>query len=72
MVQIPCIKRNSIGAIKAIHDAEMALETNPKESFVHLDEVINTMWEKTTKDMNKNYKETSEGGLAVTVRLVDC
>lgn len=50
----------------------MALETNPKESFVHLDEVINTMWEKTTKDMNKNYKETSEGGLAVTVRLVDC
>tara|TARA_R110000787_G_scaffold192886_11_gene304429 strand:+ start:7408 stop:8832 length:1425 start_codon:yes stop_codon:yes gene_type:complete len=71
LVQIPCIERNSMGAIKAIHAAEMALETNPKESLVHLDEVIDTMWE-TAKDMNKNYKETSEGGLAVTVRLVDC
>ena len=71
LVQIPCIERNSMGAIKAIHAAEIALETNPKESLVHLDEVIDTMWE-TAKDMNKNYKETSEGGLAVTVRLVDC
>jgi L-serine dehydratase len=71
LVQVPCIERNSMGAIKAIHAAEMALETNPKESLVHLDEVIDTMWE-TAKDMNKNYKETSEGGLAVTVRLADC
>lgn len=71
LVQIPCIERNSMGAIKAIHAAEIALETNPKESLVHLDNVIDTMWE-TAKDMNKNYKETSEGGLAVTVRLVDC
>lgn len=71
LVQIPCIERNSMGAIKAIHAAEIALETNPKESLVHLDEVIDTMWE-TAKDMNKNYKETSEGGLAVTVRQVDC
>jgi len=39
--------------------------------LVHLDNVIDTMWE-TAKDMNKNYKETSEGGLAVTVRLADC
>ena len=71
LVQVPCIERNSMGAIKAIHAAEMALETNPKESLVHLDNVIDTMWE-TAKDMNKNYKETSEGGLAVTVRIVDC
>ncbi|WP_299667994.1 L-serine ammonia-lyase [uncultured Polaribacter sp.] len=71
LVQVPCIERNSMGAIKAIHAAEIALETNPKESLVHLDKVIDTMWE-TAKDMNKNYKETSEGGLAVTVRIVDC
>ncbi|MCI2230081.1 L-serine ammonia-lyase [Polaribacter sp. MSW13] len=71
LVQVPCIERNSMGAIKAIHAAEIALETNPKESLVHLDNVIDTMWE-TAKDMNKNYKETSEGGLAVTVRIVDC
>ena len=71
LVQVPCIERNSMGAIKAIHAAEIALETNPKESLVHLDEVIETMW-KTAKDMNKNYKETSEGGLAVTVGLADC
>ena len=71
LVQVPCIERNSMGAIKAIHAAEIALETDPKESLVHLDEVIDTMWE-TAKDMNKNYKETSEGGLAVTVRLANC
>jgi len=71
LVQVPCIERNSMGAMKAIHAAEMALETNPKECLVHLDNVIDTMWE-TAKDMNKNYKETSEGGLAVTVRIVDC
>jgi L-serine dehydratase len=71
LVQVPCIERNSMGAIKAIHAAEIALETNPKESLVPLDKVIDTMWE-TAKDMNKNYKETSEGGLAVTVRIVDC
>ena len=71
LVQVPCIERNSMGAIKAIHAAEIALETNPKECLVSLDKVIDTMWE-TAKDMNKNYKETSEGGLAVTVRLADC
>ena len=71
LVQVPCIERNSMGAIKAIHAAEIALETNPKECLVSLDKVIDTMWE-TAKDMNKNYKETSEGGLAVTVRIVDC
>lgn len=71
LVQIPCIERNSMGAIKAINAAELALETNPKESKVPLDKVIDTMWE-TAKDMNRNYKETSEGGLAVTVGLADC
>lgn len=71
LVQVPCIERNSMGAIKAIHAAELALETDPKDSLVPLDSVIDTMWE-TAKDMNKNYKETSEGGLAVTVGLADC
>ncbi|WP_420553054.1 L-serine ammonia-lyase [Tenacibaculum aiptasiae] len=71
LVQVPCIERNAMGAIKAINAAEMALETNPKESLVPLDKVIDTMWE-TAKDMNRNYKETSEGGLAVTVGLADC
>ncbi|KAB1159795.1 L-serine ammonia-lyase [Tenacibaculum aiptasiae] len=71
LVQVPCIERNAMGAIKAINAAEMALETNPKESLVPLDKVVDTMWE-TAKDMNRNYKETSEGGLAVTVGLADC
>ena len=71
LVQVPCIERNSMGAIKAIHAAEIALETDPKECLVHLDNVIDTMWE-TAKDMHKNYKETSEGGLAVNVGLADC
>ena len=71
LVQIPCIERNAMGAIKAISAAEMALETNPKEVKVPLDKVIDTMWE-TAKDMHKNYKETSEGGLAINVGLADC
>ena len=71
LVQVPCIERNAMGAIKAINAAEMALETDPKNSLVPLDKVIDTMWE-TAKDMNRNYKETSEGGLAITVGLADC
>jgi L-serine dehydratase len=71
LVQIPCIERNSMGAIKAINAAELALETDPKNVKVPLDEVVNTMWE-TAKDMNTKYKETSEGGLAVRVSLSDC
>ena len=71
LVQIPCIERNAMGAIKAISAAEIALETNPKEVKVPLDKVIDTMWE-TAKDMHKNYKETSEGGLAVNVGLPNC
>lgn len=71
LVQIPCIERNTMGAIKAINAAELALETDAKNVKVPLDKVINTMWE-TAKDMNSKYKETSEGGLAVGVNLADC
>ena len=71
LVQIPCIERNSMGAMKAIHAAELALDTDPKNVKVPLDKVIDTMWS-TAKDMHTKYKETSEGGLAVTVSLTDC
>jgi L-serine dehydratase len=71
LVQIPCIERNTMGAIKAIHAAELALETDPKNAKVPLDKVIDTMWQ-TAKDMNNKYKETSEGGLAVAVNMADC
>ncbi|UUC44884.1 L-serine ammonia-lyase [Flavobacterium cerinum] len=71
LVQIPCIERNTMGAIKAINAAELALETDPKNAKVPLDKVVNTMWQ-TAKDMNNKYKETSEGGLAVAVNMADC
>ena len=71
LVQIPCIERNSMGAIKAINAAELALDTDPKNVKVPLDKVINTMWE-TAKDMNTKYKETSKGGLAIGVNMSDC
>ena len=71
LVQIPCIERNAMGAIKAINAAELALDTNPENVKVPLDKVVNTMWE-TAKDMNSKYKETSEGGLAVGVYHTDC
>ncbi|MEW2922252.1 L-serine ammonia-lyase [Muricauda sp. ANG21] len=71
LVQVPCIERNAMGAIKAINAAELALDTDPKETKVPLDKVVNTMWE-TAKDMSSKYKETSEGGLAVGVFLSDC
>ncbi|MEZ4803006.1 MAG: L-serine ammonia-lyase [Gelidibacter sp.] len=71
LVQIPCIERNAMGAIKAINAAELALDTNPNNVKVPLDKVVQTMWE-TAKDMNHKYKETSEGGLAVGVHLSDC
>lgn len=71
LVQIPCIERNAMGAIKAINAAELALESNSSHTKVSFDKVINTMW-KTAKDMNSKYKETSEGGLAVSVNIADC
>ncbi|MXV38538.1 L-serine ammonia-lyase [Flavobacteriaceae bacterium Ap0902] len=69
LVQIPCIERNSMGAIKAINAAELALDQD--HAKVPLDRVVETMWA-TAKDMNSKYKETSEGGLAVSVKIVDC
>lgn len=71
LVQIPCIERNAMGAIKAINAAEMALDGDASQAKVPLDKVIKTMWE-TAKDMSSRYKETSEGGLAVRVNLSDC
>ncbi|MFE3870555.1 L-serine ammonia-lyase [Flavobacterium sp. ZS1P70] len=71
LVQIPCIERNTMGAIKAINAAELALSTDPKNAKVPLDKVVDTMWQ-TAKDMNNKYKETSEGGLAIAVNLADC
>jgi len=71
LVQIPCIERNSMGAIKAINAAELALASNPKEAKVPLDKVVETMWA-TAKDMSSKYKETSEGGLAVGINVSDC
>ena len=73
LVQIPCIERNSMGAIKAINAAELAIDSDPSTAKVTLDEVIQTMWE-TARDMNAKYKETSQGGLAVniSVRVPEC
>ncbi len=71
LVQVPCIERNSMGAIKAINAAELALDADPENVKVPLDKVVDTMWT-TAKDMHANYKETSEGGLAVAVGLSDC
>lgn len=71
LVQIPCIERNAMGAIKAINAAEIAIESDATKAKVPLDKVIETMWE-TAKDMNTKYKETSEGGLAIKVSLSDC
>ncbi|MFN2137667.1 MAG: L-serine ammonia-lyase [Candidatus Promineifilaceae bacterium] len=66
LVQVPCIERNAMGAMKAITAANLALESAPQNAKVSLDAVIETMWE-TALDMNEKYKETSEGGLAVLI-----
>ena len=73
LVQVPCIERNTMGAIKAIMASQLALKSNPDFAKVSLDAVVNTMWE-TALDMNVKYKETSEGGLAVNipVSLPEC
>jgi len=71
LVQIPCIERNTMGAIKAINAAELALETDARNAKVPLDKVVDTMW-RTAQDMNSKYKETSEGGLAIAVNMADC
>lgn len=66
LVQIPCIERNTMGAIKAITASQIALESDPTKAKVSLDAVIKSMWE-TAQDMNSKYKETAEGGLAVAI-----
>jgi L-serine dehydratase len=68
LVQIPCIERNSMGAMKAITAAKIAVESDPEKAKVSLDTVIKTMLE-TAKDMNLKYKETSQGGLAVNIAI---
>lgn len=73
LVQVPCIERNAIGAMKAITASQIALASDPEFAKVSLDAVIKTMWN-TAVDMNSKYKETSEGGLAVNipVSLAEC
>ena len=68
LVQVPCIERNTMGAIKAITASQLALQSAPDYAKVSLDAVVETMWE-TALDMNSKYKETSEGGLAVNIPL---
>jgi L-serine dehydratase len=68
LVQVPCIERNTMGAIKAITASQLAMQSSPDYAKVSLDGVIKTMWE-TALDMNLKYKETADGGLAVNVPL---
>lgn len=68
LVQIPCIERNAMGAVKAINAARIAMKGSG-EHHVSLDQVIKTMND-TGKDMQSKYKETSLGGLAVNI--VEC
>ena len=75
LVQVPCIERNAMASVKAIHAARMALKGDGTH-FVSLDKVINTMRE-TGRDMQEKYKETSRGGLAthvmeVPVNIIEC
>lgn len=68
LVQIPCIERNTMGAIKAITASQLALQSSPDYAIVSLDKVIKTMWD-TALDMNSKYKETADGGLAIHIPL---
>jgi len=68
LVQVPCIERNTMGAIKAITASQLAMQSMPDFAKVSLDAVIKTMWD-TAKDMDHKYKETADGGLAVNVPL---
>ena len=75
LVQIPCIERNAMGAVKAINASRMALRGDGTH-YVSLDKVVQTMRE-TGKDMSLKYKETARGGLAihvleVPVNIVEC
>jgi len=74
LVQVPCIERNAMGAVKAINAARLALYGDGKH-FVSLDKVIQTMNE-TGRDMQNKYKETALGGLAsnlkIPVNIIEC
>ena len=67
-MQVPCIERNAMGAVKAINAARLALHGDGTHK-VSLDKVIATM-RQTGADMNTKYKETSRGGLAVNI--IEC
>jgi L-serine dehydratase len=69
LVQIPCIERNAIGAVKAINACRMAMQESGSGHKVSLDQVIRTMYQ-TGLDMQSRYKETALAGLAVNVK--DC
>lgn len=69
LVQVPCIERNAMGAMKAITAAHLALATDPNDCLVNFDVIVKTMWD-TAQDMNHKYKETSEGGLAFNLPVV--
>ncbi|WP_417689803.1 L-serine ammonia-lyase [Pseudidiomarina sp.] len=68
LVQVPCIERNAMGAVKAINAARLALRGSGDHK-VSLDKVIKTMWD-TGNDMKTKYKETARGGLAVNI--IEC
>ena len=68
LVQVPCIERNAMGAVKAINAARMALRGDGSH-FISLDKVIRTM-RQTGADMKSKYKETARGGLAVNI--IEC
>ncbi|TWR24888.1 L-serine ammonia-lyase [Mucilaginibacter achroorhodeus] len=68
LVQVPCIERNTMGAIKAITASQLALQSNPDKAKVSLDAVVKTMWQ-TAQDMNSKYKETADGGLAINIPI---
>jgi len=70
LVQIPCIERNAMGAVKAVNASRMALMGDGKH-FISLDKVIETM-KQTGIDMQTIYKETSIGGLAAAVNHIEC
>ena len=68
LVQVPCIERNAMGAVKAINAARMALRGDGQH-YISLDRVIRTM-RQTGADMKSKYKETARGGLAVNI--IEC
>jgi L-serine dehydratase len=73
LVQVPCIERNTMGAVKAITACQLGLGGDPTKAKVPLDAVIRTMWA-TAQDMSTKYKETAEGGLAlhIPVSVSEC